>query len=102
MAVSALGDEEIRRALGEAPRISFARRRLGHILIDRERLLDMLEREGHGRDEASERVEAWVDAVGGRTRLLPAPISQSLRPGRQVAPDPGPPVIALEIPSDRL
>jgi len=100
--MSALTDEEIRRALGEAPRISFARRRLGHILIDRERLLDMLEKQGHSRGEAGERVEAWVDAVGGRTRLLPAPISQSLRSGRQVAPDPGPPVIALEIPSDRL
>jgi hypothetical protein len=92
-----LTDKEIQQAVREAPKLSFARKRLGHVLVDRERLLDELEERGHDRDEATVRVEAWVVAVGGRTRVLPPAISEGLRPGRRVAPVPGPSVIALEV-----
>ena len=100
--MAALTDGEIQRILREAPRIFFARRRLGHVLIDRERVLDMLEEQGHSRDEASERLEEWMSAAGGRTRLLTSPMSQGLRPGGRVASGTGPSKIALEIRSDRL
>ena len=46
-----LTDEEIRRALGDAPQLSFARKRPGHVLVDRERLLDGIEESGHDREE---------------------------------------------------
>jgi hypothetical protein len=100
--VAALTDEEIRRALADAPRISFARHRPGHVLIDRERLLDSFESQGHDREQAGEQVEAWVSAAGGRTRWLDPPVSHGLRPGRRVAPLPGSPTVALEVGSDRL
>ena len=97
-----LTDEEIRRALGEAPQLSFARKRPGHVLIDRERLLDGIEESGHDREEAMERLDAWVIAVGGRTRVLPPAISSGTRPGRRAASTPGPAVIALEVPRASL
>src|SRR5438445_12964356 len=93
-----LTDDEIRRALGKAPQLSFSRKRPGHVLIDRERLLDGIEESGHDRDEAMERLEAWVIAVGGRTRVLPPAISSGARPGRRAASTPGPAMIALERP----
>jgi hypothetical protein len=98
----ALTDEEIRRAVGDAPPLSVGRRRPGHLLLDREELLDGLEQRGYDREEAGDQIEAWVDAVGGKTRLLSSSISQGPRPGRRNAPIPTPSKIVLEIPKDRL
>jgi hypothetical protein len=98
----ALTDDEIRRAVADAPPLSFRRRRPGHLLIDREQLLDGLEERGYDREEAGKQVETWVDSVGGKTRLLSSSMSQGPRPGRRGAPSPSPSTIALEVPKDRL
>lgn len=57
-----------------------------------------------GEDEEAllDELALWAEMIGGSVRLVPREPSAALRPGRRVAPDPGPPDLVLFVPRDWL
>jgi hypothetical protein len=45
-------------------------------------------------------LEAWVKLHGGSVERRKLPVSNRLRSGQRVAPDPGPPIVILRLPRD--
>jgi hypothetical protein len=45
-------------------------------------------------------LEAWVKLHGGSVERRKPPVSNRLRSGQRVAPDPGPPTVIFRLPRD--
>ena len=45
-------------------------------------------------------LEAWVKLQGGSIERRKPPVSERLRSGEQVTPDPGPPIVIFRLPRD--
>jgi hypothetical protein len=45
-------------------------------------------------------LEAWVKLYGGSVERRKPPVSNRLRSGQRVAPDPGPPTVIFRLPRD--
>lgn len=87
-----MNDEAIRRLLTDSPKLSLVHSLPGFVAISRDRIV---ERQG---EDVARAVDAWVERVGGRLRRIRQPVSQGLRRGRIVAPDPGPSAGVWDVP----
>jgi hypothetical protein len=85
----------IRELLAAAPRVSMLQH-AGVVTVRR----DWFAAE-HGDEKAAE-ADAWVERVGGRSRLIHHKPSRGLRAGRRIAPAAPPPTPVWDIPTTAL
>ncbi len=91
-----MDDNEIRRLLSDAPRLSFVSSPPGFAAINRDRIA-----ESHG-EPLAQQVDAWVERAGGHQRAIEQPVSRGLRAGRRLVPTLPRPAVVWYVPAEAL